>query len=147
MKYNSVNLITEVSKMIRALKVVLIVYGVLGILGGLALIVAPQLFARMWGSGEIGAVSDFGVYISAICGVAFVAACVWLIVAARDPLRHIMWVKFAILWNILSVVVMLYLVVQGTIDFSQAATEIIGGAVFAAALLVFYPYRAARSSS
>jgi hypothetical protein len=130
--------------MIRGLQVVLIVYGVIGILDGLALIVAPQLFARIWGFGEIVEISDFGIYIAAICGAAFVAACVWIVVAGRDPLRHIMWVKFAILWNILAVVVMLYLVVQGTIDFSQAAMGIIGGAVLAAALLALYPYRAAR---
>ncbi len=131
--------------MIRALQVVLIVYGVIGILDGLVLIINPQLFAKIWGFGEIGAISDFGVTIAAICGAAFVAACVWFIVAARDPLRHIMWVKFAILWNILAVVVMLYLVVQGTVDFSQAGMEIITGAVFAAALLVFYPWRAAHT--
>ena len=132
--------------MIRGLQVVLIVYGVIGILDGLVLIFNPQLFAKIRGFGEIGAISDFGVTIAAICGAAFVAACVWLVVAGRDPLRHIMWVKFAILWNILAVVVMLYLLARGTVDFSQAGTGIIGGAVFAAALLALYPYRAARGS-
>ncbi len=131
--------------MIRGLKVLLIVYGAIGILDGLVLIVAPQLFANTWGFGGME-IAAFGVTIAAVCGAAFVAACVWFIVAARDPLRHIMWVKFAILWNVLAVVVMLYLLGKGTVDFSQAATGIIGGAVFAAAFLILYPYRAARSS-
>ena len=56
-----------------------------------------------------------------------------------------MCVKFAILWNILAVVVMLYLVVKGAVDFSQAAMGIIGGVVFAVAFLALYPYRVARS--
>ena len=130
--------------MLRALKIVLIVYGAIGILNGLTLIVAPQLFAKVCGLRDME-IGDFGMVIAAVCGAAFVATCVWFIVAARDPLKHIMWVKFAILWNILVVVVMSYLVVKDTIDFSQAAMGIIGGAVLAVVLLVLYPYRAARN--
>ncbi len=127
--------------MIRALKVVLIVWAVLHILLGLALIVAPHQTAAMMGFGEI---ANFGVYVAGLWGAAFIAASVWLIAAARDPLKHIAWVKFVILLSILSLVVQLYTVIQGAVDFSQAAIGIVGGAVFAAAFLAFYPWRAAR---
>ena len=131
--------------MILGLKIALIVYGVLGILDGLALIIAPQLFASMWGFGGIGEMSDFGVNIAAVCGTSFMAACVWIIAAARDPLRHILWVKFVIFWSILVVVVQLYSVAKGAIDFNQAVMGIIGGAILAVAFLILYPYRATRA--
>ncbi len=129
--------------MIRALKVTLIVFGVRNILLGLAFIVAPQLFVNIWGFGEI---ADYVPYIMGIFGLSVIATSVWFIVAARDPLRHITWVKFGILWMILAVVVPFYSVIQGAIDLSWAGIGISIDAVFAVALLVFYPWRAARSS-
>ena len=129
--------------MIRALKVALIVWGVLHILLGLALIVAPYQAASMMGFAEL---ADFGVYIAALWGASLIAASVWLIAAGRDPLRHITWVKFVILLSILGLVVQLYSIVRGAADFSQAGTGIIIDAVFAAAFLVFYPWRAVRSA-
>ncbi len=127
--------------MIRALKVAIIVFGVIHILLGLALIFAPYQTASMLGFGEIAAPA---VYLAALCGLTFIAASVWLIVAGRDPLRHLIWVKFAISWALLGVVVQSYLVAQGVVNFSQAGPGIIDDAVFAVAFLAFYPYRAAR---
>ncbi len=127
--------------MIRALKVTLIVFGVRNILFGLALIFSPQLVANMWGFGEI---TDYVPFIMGGLGICLIAPSVWLIAAARDPLRHITWVKFGILWMSLAVVVQLYSVIQGAVDFSQASTGIIMDGVFAAALLALYPWRAAR---
>lgn len=129
--------------MIRGLKIVLIVYGVIGILLGLAFLVVPYQVASMFGFGEIAA---YVPYIMAMCGVSFIAPAVWLIVAGRDPLRHITWVKFAILWSILLVVAGAYSIVQGAADFSQIGTGIITDAVFAVAFLALYPYRLARST-
>lgn len=127
--------------MIRALKVAIIVFGVIHILLGLALIFAPYQTSSVLGFGEIAASA---VYIAALCGLTFIAASVWLIAAGRDPLRHLIWVKFAISWTLLGVVVQLYLVAQGVVNFSQAGPGIIIDAVFAVAFLAFYPYRAAR---
>jgi hypothetical protein len=135
--------------MMRVLKIALIVFGVIHILLGLAFILAPNQTATMMGFGEIGEpavyIAAICVYIAAICGVTFIAASVWLIVIARDPLKHITWVKFAILWPLLGIVVQLYLVVQGVVDFGQARLGIIDDAVFAVVFLAFYPYRAIRS--
>ncbi len=129
--------------MIRALKVTLIVFGVRNILIGLAFIFTPQFFANIWGFGEI---ADYVPYIMGIFGLSVIAPSVWFIAAARDPLLHITWVKCGILWMILAVVVPFYSVIQGAIDLSHAGIGIIIDAVFAVALLAFYPWRAARSS-
>ncbi len=127
--------------MILGLKVALIVWGVIHALLGLVVVVAPSQTAIMMGFGEI---TGFGLYIAPLWGTALIAASVWIIAAGRDPLRHIAWVKFVILLSLLGLVVQLYSVVQGAVDFSQAGVGIIEDAVFAAAFLAFYPYRAVR---
>ncbi len=129
--------------MTRALKVTMIVYGVIGILFGLAYIFVPRELGDMFGY-EHG--PAYVPYMLASLGGCFIAASVFIIAAARDPLRHISWVKFAILLSVLLLVTGLYSVIQGYVDFGQAGMGIILHAVFAAAFLVFYPWRAARSA-
>ena len=79
--------------MIRALKVALILYGVIGILFGLAFIFVPYELGSMFGFEEG---PEYVPHFLALLGVCFIAPAVFLIAAARDPLRHISWVKFAI---------------------------------------------------
>ena len=129
--------------MIKALKVVLIIYGIIHIVFGLAFIFAPQQLAGIMGFAELG---NPALYIAALCGLTFIAASVWIIAAARDPVQHIAWVKFAILWAVLGVIVQLYLLIQGVVDFGQAGLGIIQDAIFAAAFLALYPYRAIRAA-
>ena len=129
--------------MMRGLQAALIIYGAISALLGLMLIVAPNQAASMFGFGEI---ADYTRYFMALCGISFIAPGVWLVVAGRNPLQHITWVKFAILWSILALVAGLYSIVQGVVTFNQAGTGIILDAVFAVAFLALYPYQAARSS-
>ncbi len=128
--------------MMKALKVTMIVYAVIGILFGLAYIFIPRQLGAMLGH-EAGpaSVAAQGV----VLGASFVAAGIFLIIAARDPLKHILWVKYAIVFAILMLAAELYSFIIGYLDFSQAVMGIIIHAVFAAALLAFYPWRAARS--
>ena len=120
----------------------LILFGAISILSGLAHIIVPYQLASMVGFGEI---ADYVPYLMAMVGICFIAPGVWLIVAGRDPLRHITWVKFAILWSILAVVAGLYSIIQDAVNFSQVGMVIILDAVFAVAFLALYPYRAARA--
>ena len=129
--------------MIRALKVVLIVFGVIEILLGLSLVIFTDQAASMAGISEV---SGYLMYTMASLGMCLIAPSVFLIVAARDPLRHINWVKFAILWSILGVVGGLYSIVRGDVDFSHVGMQIIMDAVFAVLFLVYYPWRAKPSS-
>ena len=129
--------------MIKALKVVMIIWGVLGILFGLAYIFAPHELGNMLGYEEGPAYVAYMLVGIATC---FISISVFMIIAARDPLRHIHWVKFAILYCILSLVLGLYSIFRGYVDFDQAGMGIIIDAVFAAAFLILYPWREARSS-
>ena len=124
--------------MLKALKVTMIVWGILGILFGLAFIFIPQQLGDMYGF-EHGAVSTL--YLLGLLGIAWIAASVFLMAAARDPLRHIYWVKFATLGCLLSLAIAIYSLARGFVNFSQAGIDIIMYAVFAAAFLVFYPWR------
>lgn len=128
--------------MIRGLKVAMIVWGVIGILFGLAFIFVPRQLGAMLGYEEG---PKYVPYFLASMGGGVISASVFLLVAARDPLRHINWVKFAILWSLLGAVLGLYSIIRGYVGFGQAGMGIILNAVFAAAFLALYPYRAARS--
>ncbi len=116
----------------------LIVFGVVEILMGLLLVIFPDKAASMSGVNEV---SGYLKYTMASLGICLIVPSVFLIVAARDPLRHINWVKFAIVWCILGAVAGLYSIVQGDVEFSHAGIQIIMDAVFAVVFLALYPYR------
>ena len=128
--------------MIKALKVLLIIAGVLHILVGLAIVIIPDQWAAMGGIEEI---SEYERWLLAVLGASFLAIGVWVTVAGRNPLQHLNWVKFVILKSLLTVIVGVYLIIQGFVAFSQVGPIIILDAIFAAAFLVFYPWRSARS--
>ena len=128
--------------MIKPLKVAMIVYAVIGILLGLAYIFVPRQIGAMLGH-EMGTASVFAM--AAVLGVSWISACIFLIIAARDPLKHILWVKYVIVFAILSLAAELYSFILGYMEFSQVVIGIIIHAVFAAAFLAFYPWRVARS--
>ena len=128
--------------MLKALKVALILYGVIVILLGLLVLFAPEQAAVMFGFEEI---SDLGVYLAGMLGTSWITAGILLIVAGRDPSRHIVLVKFAIIFSLLAVIAGLYSIVRGAVDFGQAGVGIIIDAIFAAAFLAFYPYRPTRA--
>ena len=125
--------------MLKALKVTMIVYGVIGILFGLAYIFVPRQLGAMFGH-EVAFVTE----LAAVFGVSLVAIGIFLIIAARDPIKHILWVKYAIVFAILSLAAELYSFILGYITLGSALTPIILHAVFAVALLAFYPWRAAK---
>jgi hypothetical protein len=128
--------------MTKALKVVMIVLGVILILMGLINILMPDLVAETHGIAES---TGYIKWLGAILGVFFITAGVWVVIVGRDPLRNIYWVKFLITLCILGIVANIYTIGRGYVDFSQVVQHIILDAIFAVALLVLYPWRAARS--
>lgn len=128
--------------MIKALKVTMVVYALLGILVGLTFIFIPRQMGTMFGYEEGPA------YVAAILaslGASYIAACIFLIIVARDPLKYILWVKYAIVFAILMFATNIYSLALGHSNVKQGATDIIIHGVFAAALLAFYPWRKAQS--
>ena len=128
--------------MIRGLKVVMIVWAAIGILLGLGLVFAPQQLGAMEGYAQGPA---YVRYFLGLLGVNFIALSAFIIRAARDPLKHIMWVQFAIAVAILFVVVEAYSIGRGFVTFSQEGMPLIINAVFAVAFLALYPWRAKSS--
>ena len=120
------------------LKVALVFYGAIHIVQGLFLIIDPDRVVSLSGFGEV---AGFEPYFLAILGSTFIAAAVWFIVSGLDPLQNITWVKFAILWSVILLVVQLYTVAKGTVTFGDTWIGITETAIFAVAFLVFYPYR------
>ena len=127
--------------MIRALQVVLIVFGVTEIVLGLWLVIFPDQ------ASGISNVSGYLKYAIASLGVCLIAPGIFLIIAARDPLRHINWVKFAIMWCILGAAAGLYSIIQGSTDFNEAGMQVIMDAAFAVVFLALYPYRATKAAA
>ena len=127
--------------MIKALKVVMIVFGVVEICFGLGFLFFLPQWSAMLGFEEG---PDYIQYMGALLGLTLIAVSIFLIMAARDPLRHIYWVKFAILWAVTGVIAGLYSIIMGYVHFGQAGMGIIWDGVVAVALLIFYPWRGAK---
>ena len=129
--------------MIKALKVTMIIWGAIGVLAGLLYIINPVVVAELTGAGQI---ADYVRWVMAFSGAIFIAAGSWVIVAARDPLRHINWVKFEITKSLLGLTATVYSIIQGFVRFSQVGPILILFAVFAVLFLVFYPWRLKEST-
>ena len=129
--------------MIKVLRVVMIIWAAIAILLGLVYIFMPTQFADMVGF-EHGPISTL--YLLGMLGVTFIAIGTFLIIAARDPLKNILWVKFAIAWAILAVAIEAYSIGRGFVSFAQVGTGLIIDAIFAVALLALYPWRVKRQS-
>ena len=130
--------------MIKALKVVMIVWAIIVILYGLAFIFVPEQLGAMVGLEKAPA---FVAYLSAMLGVSWIVPSVFVIIAARDPLRNIMWVKFVTVLQVLIFAADVYSLMRGYVNWSQGGMGLIIDAVFAVLFLVFYPWRAKPSSA
>ena len=129
--------------MIKALKVVMIVFGVVEILLGLMLVTMPEQMASSAGA---DAASGLLLYYIVSLGICLLALGVFIIIAAKDPLKHINWVKYAIVVCLLGALAGLYAVIRGYVTFGEAGMQIIMDAIFGIVFLALYPYRAAKSS-
>jgi hypothetical protein len=129
--------------MIKALKVTMIVYGVIGILVGLMMIFIPKQMSEWFNAPTITdtvAINNIH-YLLASFGLANIAAAAFLIMASRDPIKNIIWVKFAIVWALFGVVVVVYGLARDYVTFSQEGTALIIHAIFAILFFAFYPWR------
>jgi hypothetical protein len=129
--------------MVRALRVVVIVYGAILVLLGLVGIILPEQVSGMFGVEEF---NDSILYMTMAVSISSLAPGVWILVAARDLLRNIIWVKFAITYAALSAVLLAYSSIRGYVEFIQVLPAIVLWVIFIVLFLVFYPWREARIS-
>jgi hypothetical protein len=126
--------------MIKGLKIAMIVWAVIGILYSLMFLFIPEtLYPRLGLENAPASVPFF----LAMLGNAYLVPSVFVILAARDPLKHILWVQLAIAWSILDLVAQLFYLIRGNINFGQAGPGMILDIVFVVAFLVLYPWRKA----
>ncbi len=128
--------------MIKGLRVTMILWGAVNILVGLAFILAPQPLLAMDGFEEGPAYFS---YFLAYLGNALLVSGAMMLIAARDPLQHIMWVQLAVAWSLLDALAALYFLIHGTVHFSQMGWIPIIDALFVLAFLVLYPRHNARA--
>ena len=123
--------------MIKGLKVVMIVWSVIAILFGLGFVFAPGKLCSMFGFENP---APYVPYFLAFLGIAYIVVGFFVIVAARNLLKHVIWVQLAIVWSILDAVSALFYMTKGNVTFSQAGMVPILDGVLAVALLIFYPW-------
>jgi hypothetical protein len=129
--------------MLKALKWTMIIYAIIGILFGLAMIIIPDQL-RDWFNMEQG--PDITYWFITLLATTWIVVGVFFIMAARDVIKNILWVKFAIAHAIIDAVATLYVILRDYADFSQVGIGLIIHVVFAILLLIFYPWKAGQSS-
>jgi hypothetical protein len=119
------------------LKVALIIYGAIHIVQGIILLVAPERITEFSGFEALGSSE----YFLAIIGGAFIAAGVLFAMTGLDPLQNINGVRFAVLWAALLLIIPLFTLWYDYVNFGHIWFIVVQNAIFAAAFLIFYPYR------
>lgn len=119
------------------LKVALVIYGAIHIVQGIILLVAPERMTDFSGFESLGTSE----YFLAIIGGTFIAAGVWFIMTGSNTLQNIGGVRFAILWAGMLLVVPLFTLGYDYVDFGHIWFMVAQNTIFAAAFLIFYPYR------
>jgi hypothetical protein len=121
----------------------MIVWAAIGIIMGLALLFFPAQLSDSMGFGKL---TDTSLYLGVNLGVLLIVTSVFIIVAARDPLKHIRWVQAATVMAILDAAIKAYSTMRGFVTFSHVEMGLIIDVIFAVALLALYPWRAGRTS-
>ncbi len=119
------------------LKVALKIYGAIHIVQGIILLVAPESITEFSGFEALGSSENF----LAIIGGAFIAAGVLFAMTGLDPLQNINGVRFAVLWAALLLIIPLFTLWYDYVNFGHIWFIVVQNAIFAAAFLIFYPYR------
>lgn len=124
--------------MIKGLKVAMILWSAIGGLTALEYIFVPQQMLAGFEKGPA-----YLPYFLMLIGNAWIVCSVFVIIAARDPLKHIMWVQAAIAWSLLDLITAAYFIIRGIVPFSQAGLVLIINIIFIVAFLILYPWRKA----
>jgi hypothetical protein len=126
----------------KALKVTMFMYGAVGALIGLAYLLVPRQAIEL--QSPEGSATAYLVATKMALGAAMFAGGLFVATAARDPIKHIYWVRYSILFAVLFLGVALYTGFVLHSDVEQALVGIIIHGMFSIALIALYPRGAAR---
>lgn len=120
----------------RKLKITMTVFGAILALEGILDVALP--IERAAGMG-LGTCAQQAVLPVIVLGATWFVLGAWLIVAARDPSRHLSWVKFAISLPLALMLGLGLVALRGAVAVRQIALELALNALFVVLLLAFYP--------
>ena len=126
--------------MLKGLKIAMIAWAVIGILFGLAFLFAPNQMGAGFGLSQV---PTYVQYFLALLGNMYIVTSIFVILAARDPLKHILWVQCAIAGSLLDMIAASVFIILGKLTFNQAGDNVVINIILLAAFLTFYPWRKA----
>ena len=74
-----------------------------------------------------------------ILGATWLVVGVWTLIASRDPLRHLNWVKFALSFPLVLLLALVGAALRGDVAFRQVAIDIVFDALFVVSFIAFFP--------
>ena len=122
----------------KGLQITLIAWAAIGILFGLEFLFAPGL---LFSAGSLQKMPGAVTFFLALLGNMYIITSVFVLLATRDPLKHILWVQMAMAGSLLDLLAALYFIIRGFVPFSQAGITVILNVILLAAFLAFYPWR------
>jgi len=127
--------------MLRWLKITMVVFGAILALEGILDLALPVQRAAGMGLGECASHAQLPM---AVLGATWIVVGTWTIVAARDPSRHLNWVKFAVTFPLVLLLALAAAALRGDVALRQVAIDIVVDGLFVALFIAFYP-RVART--
>jgi hypothetical protein len=125
--------------MIKALRVIVIIFGIGLVASGVLTAIFPQQSLDLTG---LEGLTDTVRLWMGVAGAAWVAIGAWgIIAAAGNLLKNLVIVKVMITKGLLATIVMLIVMLQDYVSFSDVAVMLVPDAVFAILLLICYPWR------
>jgi len=118
------------------LQISLIVVGVAQIFFGVAFTFAPEKFSGLLG---LSTAPQWAYWMFSMFGARSFAFAYGMLLAARDPMKHIHWIKAMIAVQVIDWLGTLYYLMNGGITLSQVSSASILPLIFILLLVVFYP--------
>jgi len=116
------------------------VFGAVLVLEGILDIVLPTERAAGLGLEECSSQAQL---VMAVLGVSWMLAGAGILLTARDPLRHLSWVRFALSFPLALLLALAGTVIVGDVGFETVAVDIAVNLLFVALFLAFYPWKKA----
>ena len=127
----------------RGLKVTMVVFGAILSIEGILDIALPVQRAAGLGLDACASQAQLAM---AVLGATWLVAGAWTIIGARDPLRHLNWVKFAMTLPAALLLALAGAALRGHVAFRQVAIDIGVNALFVVLFVVFFPREKARGA-
>jgi hypothetical protein len=128
--------------MARALKILLYVYGVVFVIDGLFFLFFQNQTA---GFLKMDSFSDNTAFFVMQLGAAYLAIGVWLIIAGRNPLKHLHWIKFIFTLLPIGILAIIYAYIKGYIGLGVLGPMTALDVVIVICLAIFYPRKAVKN--